>query len=101
MKDYIFTRSEAAGSGEGCAFIGSSNISHAASFSELEWNLKVDQSEDLVRFARILDEYETLYANPSCTAASHQWIDEYIERIPDAATAPPASEPGFANIARH
>lgn len=94
MKAYLFTRGEIAGDSEGCAFIGSSNLSHAALVSGLEWNLKADQAEDQERFAHILSEYETLYANPSCKALSHQWIDEYIKRIPDATKAPPATEPG-------
>tara|TARA_R110002110_G_scaffold415748_1_gene654845 strand:+ start:80282 stop:83413 length:3132 start_codon:yes stop_codon:yes gene_type:complete len=94
MKAYLFTRSESASDTEGCAFIGSSNLSHAALLSGLEWNLKVDKAEDQDRFARILSEYETLYANPSCKRLSHEWVDEYIKRIPDASTAPPMSEPG-------
>lgn len=94
MKAYLFTRSQTVEGIEGCAFIGSSNLSHAALVSGLEWNLKVDQAEDQERFANILTEYETLYANPSCKALTHKWIDEYIKRIPDAASAPQASEPG-------
>lgn len=94
MKAYLFTRSETADRREGCAFIGSSNLSHAALVSGLEWNFKIDEAEDHERFANILIEYETLYANPSCKALSHQWIDAYIKRIPDAASAPPTSEPG-------
>jgi len=94
MKAYLFTRGDNASSCEGCAFIGSSNLSHAALVSGLEWNLKVDQAEDEDRFARILTEYETLYAKPSCKTLSHQWIDEYIKRIPDSGAAPQATEPG-------
>jgi superfamily II DNA or RNA helicase/HKD family nuclease len=94
MKAYLFTRSETLGHREGCAFIGSSNLSHAALVSGLEWNLKVDEAEDQGRFAHILSEYQTLYANPWCKALSHQWIDEYIKRVPDASSAPPATEPG-------
>jgi len=94
MKAYLFTRSKSVSDTEGCAFIGSSNLSHAALVSGLEWNLKVDQAEGYDRFARILSEYETLYANPSCKMLSHDWIDKYIQRIPEASAAPPASEPG-------
>ncbi len=101
MKAYLFTRGEIAGDSEGCAFIGSSNLSHAALVSGLEWNLKVDQADDQERFSHILSEYETLYANPSCKALSHQWIDEYIKRIPDATKAPPATEPGQEERSPH
>ncbi len=94
MKAYLFTRSETVGNRVGCAFIGSSNLSHAALVSGLEWNLKVDEAEDQGRFAHILSEYETLYANLSCKSLSHHWIDEYIKRIPDPGSTKPATEPG-------
>ena len=94
MKAYLFSRNLALGNGEGCAFVGSSNISHSALVSGLEWNLKVDQAEDYDRFARILREYEALYISKSCKELSHAWIDEYTKRIPNATVAPPASEPG-------
>lgn len=80
MKAYLFTRSETNGGIDGCAFIGSSNISNAALVSGLEWNLKIDKAEDEDRFALIQSEYETLFTNLSCKALTHQWIDEYIKR---------------------
>lgn len=98
MKAYLFTRNLNSETSEGCAFVGSSNISKAAFVSGLEWNLKVDQAEDYGRFTRILNEYETLYRNESCKILSHAWIDEYIKRIPLAEVAPPTREPGQDEI---
>lgn len=98
MKAYLFTRNLNSEKGEGCAFVGSSNISKAAFVSGLEWNLKIDQSEDFGRFDRILNEYEALYGHDSCKELSHSWIDDYIKRIPHAVVAPPSSEPGQDEI---
>ncbi|MEZ5571089.1 MAG: DUF3427 domain-containing protein [Halioglobus sp.] len=94
MKAYLFTHKAGGEHEEGCAFIGSSNISHAALVDGLEWNLKVDQAEDRVRFARILHEYQTLYSNSVCKELTHHWIDEYVKRIPDANSATTPDEPG-------
>lgn len=94
MKAYLFTHRTGGDDEEGCAFIGSSNLSQAALVDGLEWNLKVDQSEHRGRFERILQEYETLYLNPACKNLSHHWIDEYIKRIPYVDNATPATEPG-------
>ncbi|TGD72519.1 DUF3427 domain-containing protein [Mangrovimicrobium sediminis] len=95
MKTYIFTRhNQQTEGGEGCAFVGSSNLSHAALVDGLEWNLKVDQSENKSRFALILREYELLYANQACKTLTHHWIDEYIERVPDNTSKPTSTEAG-------
>lgn len=99
MKTYIFTRHiQQTENAEGCAFVGSSNLSQAALVDGLEWNLKVDQSEDKGRFALILKEYETLYANASCKTLTHHWIDEYVKRIPNKASKPTPTEAGQDEI---
>jgi len=83
MKAYLFNRTDNTQTYEGCAFIGSSNISKSALESGLEWNLKVDRSEDEERFQQIMDEYNLIYTNARCKTLTNQWIDEYIRRIPD------------------
>lgn len=98
MKAYIFSRKADSSVEDGCAFIGSSNISQAALMDGLEWNLKVDRAEDQNRFATILNEYETLFGNSSCRELTHQWIDDYVKRIPDPITAPKPFEPGQGEI---
>ncbi len=82
MKAYLFTRTNEGVLEEGCAFVGSSNISHVALRDGLEWNLRVDWAEDMQRFQKIVDEYEALYVDARCKQLSHHWIDDYIRRIP-------------------
>ena len=43
------------------AFIGSSNITRAALTTGLEWNLRVDQSENVSRFEEICHQFEELF----------------------------------------
>ena len=83
MKAYLFVRNDHSSEYEGCAFIGSSNISQTALESGLEWNLKVDKSENEHRFKLIMDEYEIIYADTRCKFLTNQWIDDYIRRIPN------------------
>jgi superfamily II DNA or RNA helicase/SOS-response transcriptional repressor LexA len=82
MKAYLFTHFSAEAVLDGCAFVGSSNISQAALKHGLEWNLKVDRAEDERRFQKIIDEYEALYEDSRCKLLSHLWIDDYMQRIP-------------------
>lgn len=82
MKAYIFVRSKEGGASEGCAFVGSSNLSNSALLDGLEWNLHVDKDENEIRFKQILDEYEGLYNDTRSKLLTHQWIDAYAKRIP-------------------
>ena len=83
MKAYLFVRTDHGSDYEGCAFIGSSNISKTALENGLEWNLKVDKSENEPRFQQIVDEYNLIYADTRCKSLTNQWIDDYIRRIPN------------------
>jgi len=83
MKAYLFTRSDNDAGSEGCAFIGSSNISQTALENGLEWNLKVDKFENEPRFQQIMDEFNIIYADTRCKTLTNQWIDDYIRRIPN------------------
>ncbi len=94
MKAYLFTHSTKGTVDEGCAFIGSSNISQTALENGLEWNLKIERAEDEQRFQQVLDEYEALYGDPRCKPLTHQWVDSYLQRIPSQQQASPAVEPG-------
>jgi len=93
MKVYLFTRSTYGAVEEGCAFVGSSNISQTALKDGLEWNIRVDRAEDQQRFQEILNEYETLFKDTRCKSLTHHWIDRYILRIP-ALVITPAIAPG-------
>ena len=57
MKAYLFTWSQNGEIEDGCAFIGSSNISESALQEGLEWNLRVGRNEDEDRFRSIILEY--------------------------------------------
>ena len=93
MKTYLFLRSEHEVAVEGCAFVGSSNITRAALADGLEWNLRVDRAEDEQRFAHLMAEYDALFDDRRCVPLSHQWIDAYVCR--QRATEPrQLSEPG-------
>ena len=97
MKAYLFTRSLDGVVEEGCAFVGSSNISQAALKDGLEWNLRVDRDEDEQRFQAILAEYESVYNDGRCKPLTHQWIDEYLKRLPPPDMIP-ATEPGQEEV---
>ena len=97
MKAYLFTRSNAENIEEGCAFIGSSNISKAALNDGLEWNFRIDRDEDEPRFQSILAEYDALFNDDRCKLLTHPWIDEYIKRLPPADKLP-AIEPGHDEV---
>lgn len=94
MKAYLFTHSVNGTVDDGCAFIGSSNISQTALENGLEWNLKIDRAEDEQRFQQVIDEYDALYIDPRCKPLTHQWIDDYIQRIPTQQQVSPAADLG-------
>jgi superfamily II DNA or RNA helicase/SOS-response transcriptional repressor LexA len=82
MKAYIFLENTTIDHADGCAFIGSSNISKAALLDGLEWNLSVDLKTEPEKFNTVLRKYEELYSEPRCIELNHDWIDEYEKRIP-------------------
>jgi len=82
MKAYLFTRSDKGAFREGCAFVGSSNISQSALEHGLEWNLKVDMQEDPKRFMQILNEFDVIYNDHRSKVLTYQWIEDYQKRIP-------------------
>jgi superfamily II DNA or RNA helicase len=94
MKAYIFTKSIGQSISDGCAFVGSSNLTKAALVNGLEWNLKVDCFEDVDRFRYILSQYEDLYNNDSCTELSYDWIDSYSKRFVQVKKLQSYSSPG-------
>ncbi len=53
IKSYIFLRRDGEDFFDGCAFVGSSNISNMALTRGLEWNLRVDYPADSAKFLEI------------------------------------------------
>ncbi|GAB2680695.1 DEAD/DEAH box helicase family protein [Aliiglaciecola aliphaticivorans] len=82
MKAYIFLEDSINNQLDGCAFIGSSNISKSALLDGLEWNVSVGLNTEPEKFNTILVQFERLYNRSGCTHLTHDWIDEYEKRIP-------------------
>ncbi len=85
MKSYIFVRSQDGEHIEGCAFVGSSNISKAALTSGHEWNLCLEchgnGSDPYVQqFTHVRNQFKNIFQYHLSTPLTHSWIDRYIER---------------------
>jgi len=80
MKSYIFVEQVLDGVEQGCAYIGSSNISKMALKQGLEWNLRIDSFENINRFIEIRHKFEALYNSEKSKRLNHQWIDSYQQR---------------------
>ncbi|UYM16352.1 DEAD/DEAH box helicase family protein [Endozoicomonas euniceicola] len=85
MKSYIFIRTHDNNFIEGCAFVGSSNISKAALTSGHEWNLQVEcsapiETSEARQFQAIRKEFQSIFQHELVHELDHIWIDEYIKR---------------------
>jgi len=85
LKAYICTRNSDAETVWGAAFVGSSNLSRTALTDGLEWNLRVEPTDDADapesrRFREILAQYEALFAHPNVVPLDHDWIEHYERR---------------------
>lgn len=75
-KTYIFRDS----SGEGLAFIGSSNLSESALGSGLEWNYRILSSREHSGFKEVTRAFEDLFHHPSTVTLTPDWVDAYEHR---------------------
>ncbi|WP_252180369.1 DEAD/DEAH box helicase family protein [Endozoicomonas sp. 4G] len=85
MKSYIFIHTEKDDFVEGCAYVGSSNISKAALTTGNEWNLRLQCSgylDDLYvqQFAHIRLQFHEIFSHELVQPLSHEWIDSYLKR---------------------
>ena len=85
LKAYICTRSREGKTVWGAAFVGSSNLSRTALTDGLEWNLRVEPTDDAdARDSRCFREfraqYERLLAHPNVRRLDYDWIERYEER---------------------
>ncbi len=80
IKSYIFLRRDGDDIFDGCAFVGSSNISNMALTRGLEWNLRVDYPADSAKFQEIFDKFEALFSDSRLFPLTHTWIDDYAAR---------------------
>jgi superfamily II DNA or RNA helicase/diadenosine tetraphosphate (Ap4A) HIT family hydrolase/HKD family nuclease len=94
-KAYLFEHQD----GSGAAFIGSSNLSHTALTSGVEWNYKVLEARDRAGLADIRAAFYQLFHSPKTRPLTSDWIDIYrIRRAADpiqkqAAALEVATEP--------
>lgn len=85
MKSYIFVRTQNGETVEGCAWVGSNNISKTALLESHEWALRHDyelphDSKAALEFRYIRQQFDAIFTHPSTCELSHHWIDEYIVR---------------------
>lgn len=79
LKAYIFSWFDEHGQPHGSAFIGSSNISHQALTTGLEWNYRVDYPGD-TGFLEARGRFEALFADPRTVPLADPWIYRYEQR---------------------
>ena len=93
LKAYLFAHFTDRGDLHGSAFIGSSNISHQALTSGLEWNYRIDYPGD-DGFLEARRRFEQLFAHPCTVELSDAWIDRYARRRvpPERAISPGTDE---------
>jgi superfamily II DNA or RNA helicase len=79
LKGYIFVEGDGA-TGEGVAFVGSSNISASALTTSIEWNYRVASRHDPAGFAGIRAGFERLLADYAVARVDDDWIARYEKR---------------------
>lgn len=82
MKSYIFVKTKEKSIVEGCAYIGSNNISRTALLSGHEWCLRHDYEfpDDSIaakEFSNIRAEFLHIFNHYSSKELSNEWIDAY------------------------
>ena len=68
------------GSGDGVAFVGSSNVSQAAFGNNAEWNYRVVSSTDAPAFEDVAQGFEELFVHPATAVLTNEWIAESQRR---------------------
>ncbi|GIU85471.1 MAG: hypothetical protein KatS3mg008_2246 [Acidimicrobiales bacterium] len=69
-KAYIFWSSS---SGDGVAFVGSSNLSRSGIVGGIEWNVETRH------VAELRAEFESLWSDPRAIPVTHRWLERYEE----------------------
>jgi len=74
-KAYIFTSGD-----EAVAYIGSSNLSHSALMTGVEWNLRAVSHRQAHDLAAIRSGFERLWSDPATMQLTAEWIEQYATR---------------------
>jgi superfamily II DNA or RNA helicase/HKD family nuclease len=82
MKSYIFVKTQNENIIEGCAFVGSNNISRQALTKGHEWCLRHDwelpeNSNKALEFQYIKNQFENIFFHPQTIDLSDDWLDIY------------------------
>ncbi|MCB0969324.1 MAG: DEAD/DEAH box helicase family protein, partial [Ilumatobacter sp.] len=88
-KAYIFTSSA---TGDGVAFVGSSNLSHSGIASGVEWNMQTSGTRKLV------EEFDRLWTDERAVLLDQEWLTEY-ERMRQLRNHVEPDEPSDAPLA--
>jgi HKD family nuclease/diadenosine tetraphosphate (Ap4A) HIT family hydrolase len=77
-KSYAFRRA----SGQGVAFVGSSNLTQSALTSGIEWNYRVVSSQEGTPFGELIAAFARLFTHPATRPLDRAWIEAYRARRP-------------------
>lgn len=72
------------------AFVGSSNLSHSALATGIEWNLRVDRHRDPGAYRQIVEAFDALWK--SARPLTAEWVSEYARRARAESMLLPAGE---------
>lgn len=81
-KAYLFQQDPHSGT----AFVGSSNLTHTALQSGVEWNYRVYKITDQAGFTAVQAAFEELWNHPQTCLITHEWIATYRKRRESAKT---------------
>jgi superfamily II DNA or RNA helicase/HKD family nuclease/predicted house-cleaning noncanonical NTP pyrophosphatase (MazG superfamily) len=95
-KAYVFDR----GNGEGCAFVGSSNVSRSGLMDGVEWTWSIRATDYGHPMEELLGEFDALFRSEHAHPVTPTWIDAYAAsrvletgRVQEAVPIPGLIEP--------
>jgi superfamily II DNA or RNA helicase/diadenosine tetraphosphate (Ap4A) HIT family hydrolase len=75
-KSYLLSASH----GHQTAYIGSSNLTHTAMQTGIEWNYRIDSAGDAPGVQAVTIAFESLFRHPDTRPVDRQWIESYRQR---------------------